>query len=96
MHVQAEVEVRPLLYGNFMTFQEETPIYDAIPNYDILRKTLDAKLAEYNESNPAMDLVLFQQVFLTQNSQTVFWHSVPMPKNPKPFLHIECHRPKKS
>lgn len=64
MPVQAELEARPLLYGNFMTFQEDTPIYDTIPNYDILRKTLDAKLAEYNESNPAMDLVLFQQVLL--------------------------------
>jgi dynein heavy chain, axonemal len=76
--VQAEIESRPLLYGNFMTFQEDTPIYDSIPNYEVLRKTLDAKLAEYNESNPAMDLVLFQQVCT---------HSFPVYVRTRAFMH---------
>ena len=43
---------------------DEMPIYNAVPGYETLRKTLDAKLAEYNESNTVMDLVLFQQVLL--------------------------------
>ncbi len=61
--MQAEIEARPLLYGSFMTVSaDDNPVYDSIPNYETLRKTLDAKLAEYNESNPVMDLVLFQQV----------------------------------
>ncbi len=57
------MEARPLLFGSFiMTDTEEQPVYAAVPGYEALRATLDAKLAEYNESNAAMDLVLFQQV----------------------------------
>ena len=60
--LQAEVEARPLLYNNFMTFTaDETPVYNVVPGYEQLRKTLNDKLAEYNESNAVMDLVLFQQ-----------------------------------
>ncbi|KAL0038617.1 hypothetical protein WJX79_000048 [Trebouxia sp. C0005] len=59
---QAEVEARPLLYNNFMTVAaDDTPIYNVVPGYEQLRKTLNDKLAEYNESNAVMDLVLFQQ-----------------------------------
>lgn len=60
--LQAEIEARPLLYNNFMTMTaEDNPVYNAVPGYDQLRKTLNDKLAEYNESNAVMDLVLFQQ-----------------------------------
>jgi len=59
---QADLEARPLLYGSFMvTNADDEPVYAPIPGYDVLRKTLDARLAEYNEANPVMDLVLFQQ-----------------------------------
>lgn len=45
-----------------MTFTaDETPVYAAVPGYEQLRKVLDDKLNEYNESNAIMDLVLFQQ-----------------------------------
>ncbi|KAK9843805.1 hypothetical protein WJX81_007069 [Elliptochloris bilobata] len=57
-----DLEARPLLYGSFMVSNaDDEPVYAAIPGYDVLRKALDAKLAEYNEANPVMDLVLFQQ-----------------------------------
>lgn len=49
--------------ANFMaTDAEDQPLYAQIPDYDVLRATLDVKLAEYNDSNPKMELVLFQQV----------------------------------
>ncbi len=44
------------------TDAEDQPLYAEIPGYDVLRATLDTKLVEYNDSNPKMDLVLFQQV----------------------------------
>lgn len=60
--LQAEIEARPLLYNNFMTVTaDDTPVYNVVPGYEQLRKTLNDKLAEYNESNAVMDLVLFQQ-----------------------------------
>ena len=37
-------------------------MYTELPGYEELRKALDFKLAEYNEMNTSMDLVLFQQV----------------------------------
>ena len=40
---------------------DDTPMYNNVPGYEQLRKTLNDKLAEYNESNAVMDLVLFQQ-----------------------------------
>eukprot|EP00891_Asterochloris_glomerata_P002883 jgi/Astpho2/2883/Aster-01037 len=59
---QTEVEARPLLFSNFMTVTaDDSPVYNNVPSFDTLRKTLDEKLAEYNESNAVMDLVLFQQ-----------------------------------
>lgn len=35
------------------------PIYTDVPGYEALSKLLAEKLAEHNESNAAMDLVLF-------------------------------------
>ena len=42
---------------------DDVPLYASIPGYDALRATLTQKITDYNESNAAMDLVLFQQVF---------------------------------
>lgn len=57
------LEARPLLHGSFTTqTADEVPVYNSITSYEALRRTLDSKLAEYNESNAMMDLVLFQQV----------------------------------
>ena len=44
------------------TTPEDVPVYTSIPSYDVLKKALDDKLREYNESNAVMNLVLFQQV----------------------------------
>lgn len=56
------VEERPLLYASFMTFTpEDVPVYTFVPSYEVLKKALDDKLKEYNETNAVMDLVLFQQ-----------------------------------
>lgn len=40
---------------------DDTPVYAAVPTYEALKKSLEDKLAEYNETNAVMDLVLFQQ-----------------------------------
>jgi dynein heavy chain len=62
MVVQAALEARPLLFSSFMAAAaDDKPLYKEVPTYDALRAALDGKLAEYNESNPNMDLVLFQQ-----------------------------------
>ena len=56
------MEARPLLFGSFQeTDAENTPVYAELPGYEELRGVLDGKLAEYNEMNTSMDLVLFQQ-----------------------------------
>lgn len=55
------VEARPLLYSSFLTMSaDETPIYNEVDGYEKLSKILTERLAEYNESNAAMNLVLFQ------------------------------------
>lgn len=36
-------------------------MYAPLSTYDSLKKVLEEKLAEYNETNAVMDLVLFQQ-----------------------------------
>jgi hypothetical protein len=41
---------------------DDLPIYDSCRSYDTLKKLLDEQLASHNETNAAMDLVLFQQV----------------------------------
>lgn len=40
---------------------DETPLYAPVPTYESLKKALEDKLNEYNETNAVMDLVLFQQ-----------------------------------
>lgn len=61
--VKVVVEARPLLMGSFMEVDaEDRAVYAEVASYDALKATLVAKLAEYNESNPGMDLVFFQQV----------------------------------
>ena len=60
---RAAIEARPLLFGSFLeTDGDDRPVYTELPGYEELRKALDSKLAEYNETNTSMDLVLFQQV----------------------------------
>ena len=49
---------KPLIYTNFVTTTDGA--YLPIPDMEKLKKTLDAKLLEYNESNSMMDLVLFE------------------------------------
>lgn len=43
------------------TSADDTPLYAPVPSYDALKKALEDKLNEYNETNAVMDLVLFQQ-----------------------------------
>lgn len=45
---------------------EDVPVYSSVASYDVLKKALDDKLHEYNESNAVMNLVLFQQVSLVR------------------------------
>eukprot|EP00232_Nephroselmis_pyriformis_P019075 CAMPEP_0182900652 /NCGR_PEP_ID=MMETSP0034_2-20130328/28990_1 /TAXON_ID=156128 /ORGANISM="Nephroselmis pyriformis, Strain CCMP717" /LENGTH=4527 /DNA_ID=CAMNT_0025034901 /DNA_START=131 /DNA_END=13711 /DNA_ORIENTATION=+ len=57
-----EVEARPLVYTSFMqTSGDDSPVYTMCDTYDKLRKVLEEKLAEYNENNAVMELVLFNQ-----------------------------------
>ena len=56
------VEERPLIFTDFMSFDnEDVGIYAAVDSITSLRTTLEKKLAEYNELFPAMDLVLFHE-----------------------------------
>ena len=56
------VEARPLLYTSFLTRgPDDSPVYTGVDTYEKLRGALDERLAEYNEGNPVMNLVLFQQ-----------------------------------
>lgn len=56
------VEERPLLYCSFLqSSPDDVPIYTAVSSYEVLKKALEDKLREYNETNAVMDLVLFQQ-----------------------------------
>lgn len=57
-----DVEAQPLLFASFNTFTaDDTPVYNEVEGFDSLKKTLSDKLEEYNETNAAMHLVLFQQ-----------------------------------
>jgi dynein heavy chain len=38
----------------------EDPVYDMVASVDVLKKSLDAALEDYNETNAVMDLVLFE------------------------------------
>lgn len=58
----AQVDARPLVFNSFMARDaNENSLYSCAPSSDALKKALDEKLSEYNESNAVMDLVLFEQ-----------------------------------
>ena len=57
-----EVEAVPNVYTSFLNFTpDDEAVYLDVDTFDRLKKELDGKLREYNESNAAMDLVLFEQ-----------------------------------
>jgi dynein heavy chain len=57
-----QLMAKPNLFTAFMDYtSDETPVYSQVPGYEQLKKTLEDRLAEYNESNAVMSLVLFQQ-----------------------------------
>lgn len=59
---QNALEERPILFTSFMTVSgDDTAVYTQTASFDKLKKTLEEKLAEYNESNAVMELVLFMQ-----------------------------------
>ena len=61
--LQPVIEAQPNLFTPFVTTSaEDTPVYTPAGDEASLRALLTAKMAEHNESNVAMDLVLFQQV----------------------------------
>lgn len=61
--LQDEVDAKPLLMATFLEAStEDVPLYTPVSSYEELKAVLEAKLSEHNESNPVMDLVLFQQV----------------------------------
>jgi len=46
----------------FLNFTpDDSPIYEAVPSYEVLKKKLDEELAAHNDTNAVMELVLFQQ-----------------------------------
>mmetsp|Transcript_25005 Transcript_25005/g.85566 ORF Transcript_25005/g.85566 Transcript_25005/m.85566 type:complete len:4525 (+) Transcript_25005:136-13710(+) len=56
------VEARPIIYNAFMTYTpDEVGVYTGVSGFKKLKDTLEQKLAEYNESNAVMNLVLFNQ-----------------------------------
>eukprot|EP00227_Mantoniella_beaufortii_P011774 CAMPEP_0197579874 /NCGR_PEP_ID=MMETSP1326-20131121/3768_1 /TAXON_ID=1155430 /ORGANISM="Genus nov. species nov., Strain RCC2288" /LENGTH=4505 /DNA_ID=CAMNT_0043143449 /DNA_START=243 /DNA_END=13760 /DNA_ORIENTATION=+ len=56
------IEARPISFNAFMQFDSnDKGAYTPCNTYEKLNKTLVEKLAEHNESNPVMDLVLFNQ-----------------------------------
>jgi dynein heavy chain len=59
---QDELHARPLAFTRFaIQSDDDTTPYYQIADSEKLKKVLDAKLTEYNESNALMDLVLFTQ-----------------------------------
>jgi len=57
-----ELEERPLIMTWFLNFTpDDSPIYEAVPSYEVLKKKLDEELAAHNDTNAVMELVLFQQ-----------------------------------
>ena len=57
-----EIEARPISFNAFMQLDaNDEGAYAMCPSYDKLNKVLVEKLTEHNESNPVMDLVLFEQ-----------------------------------
>ena len=57
-----EVDARPIVYTSFMmTTPEDEPLYMGVNGYEKLKKVMEERLAEHNEANAVMDLVLFNQ-----------------------------------
>lgn len=88
------MEAKPLLFGSFQeTDAEDRPVYAELPGYEELRRVLNSRLAEYNETNTSMDLVLFQQAsscslqsrYVCTDKRNGFSDGVPM-------LHVPCLR----
>jgi AAA domain (dynein-related subfamily). len=52
----------PLVHTNFVTSTDGA--YLPVPSMDKLKDVIESKLVEFNESNPIMDLVLFEQALL--------------------------------
>jgi hypothetical protein len=67
------VEARPLIHSSGASATSETPAclgYSPVTGgFEALHCELDARLREYNETNPVMDLVLFQQVEMDGQTQ---------------------------
>ncbi|CAB1116950.1 unnamed protein product [Ectocarpus sp. CCAP 1310/34] len=57
---QAEMFKQPVIFTTFCG-KGNSSAYTCVPDAPTLKNTLDGKLQEYNESNPMMDLVLFDQ-----------------------------------
>jgi dynein heavy chain, axonemal len=61
----AKLETRPLIFaalGDPGDADEGSTVpYDEVSSTEALRSALEAQLSSYNESNPAMDLVIFSQ-----------------------------------
>ena len=55
-----ELLAQPLVFASF-AIEAEEKTYFSIDSYDKLKRILEAKLGEYNESHARMDLVLFEQ-----------------------------------
>ena len=58
---QDELNVEPNIHTSFATPVAGEPAYLGVKDWPTLKSCLDGKLAEYNDSNAIMDLVLFQQ-----------------------------------
>lgn len=58
-----ELNAQPLIFASFAnaSASDGNPVYDEVTSYDNLKKLLQEKLQEYNESNAVMNLVLFRQ-----------------------------------
>jgi dynein heavy chain len=58
----ADIAQRPLLFTNFMCESSQgEPSYTSVADFTSLKRVVNSKLVEYNESNPMMELVLFDQ-----------------------------------
>lgn len=50
--VQADIQASPLIFNSFMLRDaNELPLYACAPSSEALKKALEEKLAEYNDSN---------------------------------------------
>lgn len=69
------VFAEPLIYTSFIVMcKGHEPSYKPVEELDELRDTLEAKLAEYNETISTMDLVLFNQAMehITRIARIIF------------------------